>query len=312
MARPVIGRVIAPKLPILTLCVVLVLGGFSCSDDSPTEATPAIPQAICEKDATTRIDLYTPQSAVPDWGNLQRVAAPANTLCPSDAIEISADGQHLYYLFTSDIIENLTTQEILSKSNNTYRSHRAGSPGEFSEPEFYDLGKGSGGSMDGELSFSPDGQRVFFHSNRAENLGYQESPPLEDFQDIYVAEIVNGVPRQAHNLGPTVNSIYPDGEHALQQLIGCQKRSWQQVETDNVAGSGQRVKKQIAAPAKNQLNGGCNVPQDNREIEQNSFHTITPPEPPPRLGSGPPKSRDAAGRRVDRSVSDCMKCLAGA
>lgn len=65
------------------------------------------------------------------------------------------------------------------------------------------------------MSFTADGSRVYFHSNRPENLGYNETPAVTDFLDVYVADIVNGEPGPGRNLGSPPNSIYPDGEHAI-------------------------------------------------------------------------------------------------
>ncbi|HET7009469.1 MAG TPA: hypothetical protein VFI11_01735 [Anaerolineales bacterium] len=69
--------------------------------------------------------------------------------------------------------------------------------------------------MDGELSFSPDGRRVYFHSLRADNTGYRQDPPADDFLDIYVAEVSADEAGPGRNLGSPVNSPFPDGEHAL-------------------------------------------------------------------------------------------------
>ena len=45
--------------------------------------------------------------------------------------------------------------------------------------------------------------------------GYQQSPPIDDPMDIYVAPVVDGEPGYAVNPGAPVNSVYLDGEHAL-------------------------------------------------------------------------------------------------
>ena len=185
----------------------------ACDHNDNSEET--IPEAICTKDAPNRVDLNTPESMVDDWGDPVRIGEPVNTYCPADAVEISADGQYLYFLFTSDILENMTPAQILAKSNNTYRAKRIGGPGDFDKPVYYDLGKGTNGSLDGELSFTSDGSKVYFHSNRAANTGYQADPSVVDILDIYVADIVDSVPQAGINLGPPVNSIYADGEEAI-------------------------------------------------------------------------------------------------
>jgi hypothetical protein len=187
----------------------------SCSDDSSENPTPGVLHPVCNKPAHTRIDAYTPASAVPDWGTPVRLDEPINTPCPEDAIEISRDGEYLYFMFTQDILEDMTPEQILARENNTYRAHRVGGPDEFEQPLYYDLARGTDYSLDGELSFTSDGSKVYFHSNRPENTGYQEIPSTDDYLDIYVADIVDGKPGPGVNLGPPVNSAYPDGEHAI-------------------------------------------------------------------------------------------------
>ncbi len=197
--------------PITFVLIFLI----SCNDKGNDGSGAETVSPLCNKNESNRIDYHTPQSVVIDWGEPVRLGNDVNTLCPEDAIEISADGNFLYIMYTSDFVADLTVQEILADYNNTYRLERTGNPGRFSAPVFFDLGKGSGGSLDGELSFSSDNTKVYFHSNRGENLGYNHDPFYEDFLDIYVAELVGGVPGRGVNLGPMVNSIYPDGEHAI-------------------------------------------------------------------------------------------------
>lgn len=199
-----------------TVLAILGLCLSSCDDDeAPSQSgnQPLHPQ--CDKTGPLPSDDNTPQTVVADWSQPVRLGAPVNNPCPQDAIEISRDGQYLYFMFTADVMDSMTNEEILSAENNTYRAKRIGGPGEFDEPIYYDLAKGTAGSLDGELSFSPDGSRVYFHSNRPENLGYNESPAVPDFLDIYVADFVNGLPGPGRNLGSPPNSIYPDGEHAI-------------------------------------------------------------------------------------------------
>jgi len=197
----------------LSFIFLITLVQFGCSDSTESNQEPPTPQ--CSKETTTRVDAHSPESMVSDWSQPVKVGAPINNLCPQDAIEISSDGHYLYYLHTEDVIDDMTPEQILADYNNTYRAERTGGPGTFGEPEYYDLAKGTAGSLDGELSFTPDGSKVYFHSNRPENTGYGNDPVYNDFLDIYVADIVDGVPGPARNLGPPVNSIYPDGEHCI-------------------------------------------------------------------------------------------------
>jgi Tol biopolymer transport system component len=190
---------------------------FGCSDDdNPTEPEPQEPLCpVCPKPAWTKTDDHTPQSQVADWGTPVRIGSPINTPCPEDAIEISADGQTLYYMFTEDLLDSLTPAQILARENNTYRAERIGDPGEFDTAVYYDLARGTSLSLDGELSFASDGSKVYFHSNRPSNTGYLQNPQVIDIIDIYVADIVNGVPGPGVNLGSPPNSVYADGEHCI-------------------------------------------------------------------------------------------------
>jgi hypothetical protein len=206
---------------LVALSVILFVASFSvgvlvsCGDDSSENPAPEILHPVCKQPAHTRVDAYTPISVVLDWGTPVRLGDAINTPCPEDAIEISRDGQYLYFMFTQDILENMTPEQILARENNTYRAHRIGGPDEFDQPVYYDLAKGTQYSLDGELSFTTDDSKVYFHSNRPANTGYQQIPATDDYLDIYVADIVDGEPGPGVNLGPPVNSAYPDGEHAL-------------------------------------------------------------------------------------------------
>jgi hypothetical protein len=172
----------------------------------------------CHCTATNgRTDMALPQTVdTAHWGPPQKVGAPVNTDCPEDAIEISRDGQTLYFLFTTDLLKNLSSKELLQGKNGTYYAARTGGPGEFSYPAFMDLRKGtSAGGLDGELSFAPSGDTVYFHSLRGENTGWQQPSPVDDPMDIYSAVLTNGIPGPAHNLGSPVNSVYLDGEQCI-------------------------------------------------------------------------------------------------
>jgi hypothetical protein len=190
------------------------MGLAACGTGGDGNADPVEP--LCNHDVSSRTDQYTPASMVADWGAPVRLSDSVNTDCPQDAIEISRDGETLYVLYMEDVLGGMTPEMMLAKYNNTYRLKRTGGPTEFGERTYFDLGKGTVQSFDGELSFSPDGAKVYFHSARAENTGLQLDPPNDDdFLDIYVAELDKGVPGPGVNLGPPVNSEYPDGEQAI-------------------------------------------------------------------------------------------------
>lgn len=162
----------------------------------------------------SRVPYAMPQVVASDFGD--PVLLPTlNTDCPEDAIEISRDGRTLYFFWSQTI--DPSPDELLNGTTGTYHATRSGSdPGFFTDPRFFELRKGSaGGALDGEPSFSPEGDQVYFHSLRASNTGYLQSPPVDDPMDIYVADIMEGEPGPARNLGPPVNTIYLDGEHCL-------------------------------------------------------------------------------------------------
>lgn len=166
----------------------------------------------CERPSHTRVSQQFPQVVAADWGEPAKLSAPINTNCLEDAIEISPCGTKLYFMYAEDLLSELGGA-MLSFPNGTYVATRTGGPGEFSTPTFYELGLGIDLSLDGSPFFSADGATVYFHSNRATNLGYQQG--MNDFLDLYSAPVVNGVPGAAQNLGAPINSVHPDGEAAL-------------------------------------------------------------------------------------------------
>jgi Tol biopolymer transport system component len=156
-----------------------------------------------------------PEVVAAGWSQPVKLAGEINTPCPEDAIEVSPDGSMLYFYWSPTV--GAEAAELLTGTTGTYRATLAqAGPPRFEGPTFFDLRAGTlAGACDGELSFTPDGTEVFFHSLRAENTGFQLDPPTDDFLDIYVAQIVDGKPGPGTNLGAPVNSPSPDGEHCL-------------------------------------------------------------------------------------------------
>jgi hypothetical protein len=141
-------------------------------DTSSAPEKPLLPPSpLCEKTDTLRIDYSTPTSMVADWGPPFRLGEPVNTLCPQDAIEITRDGAYLCVMYTEDVLDKMSPEQILARHNNTYRLKRIGGPDDFGEPEFYDLSKGTNQSLNGELSFSPDGDTMYYASGRNPLIG---------------------------------------------------------------------------------------------------------------------------------------------
>ena len=174
------------------------------------------PRPACEVSAEVdRTPFAMPAVVSGDWTEPRKLAGDVNTPCPEDSIEISFDGQALYFLGSPRV--DASYDELLHGTTGVYVARRQSTdPGAFADPTFFDLRQGTrDGAADAELSFTPDGSQVFFHSTRAENTGYVQSPPMDDPLDIYVANITQGVPSAASNVGPPVNSGYIDGEHCL-------------------------------------------------------------------------------------------------
>jgi hypothetical protein len=179
----------------------------------PKAEPPIVP--ICNKLDTFPADDHTPVSNVADWGTPVRLGSPVNTLCPEDAIEIDTTTGYLYVMHTEDVLEKMSAAQMLAPANNTFRFRIIQLPDSFGGPEYFNLTLGAAGSLDGEPSFDHARGVVYFHSLRPENLGFTAQPPTDDFLDIYCATLVGGAPASLEHLSEPVNSIYPDGEHAI-------------------------------------------------------------------------------------------------
>lgn len=91
-----------------------------CNDDnapSQFDDQPLHPE--CYKTEPLPSDDNTPETVVSDWSQPVRLGDPINNACPQDAIEISSDGQYLYFMFTADVTDSMTPEELLSAENNT-------------------------------------------------------------------------------------------------------------------------------------------------------------------------------------------------
>ncbi len=203
-------------------CLALVAAGCGPSngDNGTPDPDPGdvfgqdSPRPECQYTVeTSRVPYAMPQVVASGWSAPVKLPT-LNTPCPEDAIEISRDGSTLYFYWSPTV--GAPPSELLHGTTGTYRAQRAGlDPGAFTDPRFFDLRQETDGACDGEPSFTPPGDFVFFHSTRASNTGYQKQPPENDPMDIYVAPISGGVPGPVQNLGEPVNSPYLDGEHAL-------------------------------------------------------------------------------------------------
>jgi hypothetical protein len=201
--------------PVPVLFAVAAL--LSCSESTPPDGSGTFgiygdelrPQCTAVLDRT---DLVSPATVdTVNWGDPQKVSPPLNTDCPEDDSEISDDGQILFYYWSP--IEGPDNNEILTGTTGVYYALRTGGPGEFGESRFIDLRKNTlAGAGDGHPRHAVTAGKMFFHSVRAENTGYQQPAPTDDFLDIYCADLTGTEASPAQNLGTAVNSVYIDGE----------------------------------------------------------------------------------------------------
>jgi hypothetical protein len=202
------------RTAIAFVCLVCPAGG--CGEDGAGNAGArhGVPRPECGYAVDAgRVPWALPRVVAADWGAPVKLPT-LNTACPEDAIEISRDGATLYFYWSPTV--GASFDELLHGTTGTYRAERVGTdPGAFADPRFFDLRQGTDGACDGELSFTPAGDFVFFHSTRASNSGYRQQPAIDDPMDIYMAPVSAGVPGRAENLGAPVNSAQLDGEHCL-------------------------------------------------------------------------------------------------
>lgn len=206
-----IGMVIIPAIAVFIVA--------SCWPPEPTVFAiyHGDPRPECASDPTAgRTDLVVPQTVDTEaWSDPIKLSAGINTACPEDDSEISPDGQVLYFYWSPDLGTNLTNEDLLTGTTGVYRARRTGGPGDFGQATFYELRRGTGGAVDGHPRLTPDGELVYFHSTRADNTGYRQTPAADDPMDIYVARIHDGVPEPATNLGTVINSPFRDGEMGI-------------------------------------------------------------------------------------------------
>jgi Tol biopolymer transport system component len=208
------------------IAVALIVTAFPGCDKNkasdPTTPSPGPVFAIHDGEqrpdcawVDTRTDLVSPQTVdSANWGTPVKVSPPVNDNCPNDDSEISADGKTLYFYWSPGL--NLSSEELLLGTTGVYYAQRTGGPGEFGTPHFLELRKGAVyGGADGHPRVTPAGDKIYFHSTRAENTGYLQTPVVDDILDIYTAELTGNSAGAAVNLGAVINSAYPDGEQGI-------------------------------------------------------------------------------------------------
>ncbi len=212
-------------IPLLLALMLITTAFFGCTKSSSSSPPSGPVFAIYDGQSrptctwpVTRTDLVPPQTVdTVSWGDPLKVNAPVNDNCPNDDSEISSDGQTLYFYWSPGLSTVVSNEDLLLGTTGVYYAQRGtGGPGDFGTPRFLDLRKGTRyGASDGHPKFTAAGDRIYFHSTRAENTGYQENPPADDFLDIYTAPVTRSVAGPVVNLGAPVNSIYADGEQGI-------------------------------------------------------------------------------------------------
>ncbi|TVQ96383.1 MAG: hypothetical protein EA403_16365 [Spirochaetaceae bacterium] len=153
-ADPIVPRVIGGLAPFALWLVGLAL--LSCADvtQDPPHATRndhGKPRPACLRSNEGKVSFLAPVLAD---GMASEWTAPIpvdsiNTKCLEDAVQISACGQRLYFMFAEELLADLGGR-MLSFPNGTYVAERTGDPDEFSHPTLFELGLGVDLSLDGK------------------------------------------------------------------------------------------------------------------------------------------------------------------
>ena len=205
--------------------VVMACGGTDKeSNDAPggatggTGGTAAVATAplstlVCELEERSSA-AEPPTTQVPDFGEPVRLSL--DDPCPQDAVEVSPDGNRVYYSYSTNVLSVLEAEgRMFEQVEVRYQDREDGDS--WSPPRVLDLKTSLPGSVPGEIRVAPDGSWVVWHAIAAQNLGVVEGLPAgQTFDlDLYDAQIVNGIPGPARHLPRGINSVYLDGEHWL-------------------------------------------------------------------------------------------------
>lgn len=177
------------------------------------DSRPVEPPQRLDCDGAPETDLWPPSIVAPDLGPPEKLPFPVNTECAEDAVEVSPDGEALYFWWSADGLD-YENPDVRTFTHTQFAYSRLTDHG-WILPRQYDLTLGEPFSLNGETSHCPGTGEVFFHSLREDNLGYQLGlPPGQPFDiDIYQATIDGSTPTDLVHLDPPINTEYLDGEH---------------------------------------------------------------------------------------------------
>ena len=178
-------------------------------DSQPAEP-PERPRCSLSEDPVDQVPPIIEASS--GFGEADPLPYPINTPCAEDAMEITPDGNHMYFWWNDHgLVYDPPTLRTFTHTMTVYsRLTEYG----WSVPRVYDLTLGDEGSLNGETTHTTTGE-IFFASLRGDNFGYQHPPlpPGQEFDlDIYMATTDGYAPTDLVHLGDPINSEYIEGE----------------------------------------------------------------------------------------------------
>ena len=136
-------------------------------------------------------DIYRTTFSSGKWSNPENIGLPVNTETHDAAVTISKDGSILYIYRTSPVNPAGGDIYLSEFTNNTW-----------SEPVKLDANINTPGGAETSISISPDGNTIYFSSNRPGGFGGK---------DLYrVTRMPDNNWSRAMNLGPGINTAYDE------------------------------------------------------------------------------------------------------
>lgn len=143
---------------------------------------------LLDIDGFKMADVYSSKWNGKQWGTGERLQSPINSGMVEDIVGISPDGENLLFFFNNE-----------KGFNDIFISHKEKK--QYSRPELLSLTVNSDQAEEA-ASISPDGQWIFFSSNRAGGFG--------GFDIYYARRLPNGEWSNPMNAGPNINTKYND------------------------------------------------------------------------------------------------------